>query len=628
MQLTENTLLADRYRVSHLLGQGGMGAVYLAVDLRFRDSPVAVKQTLVGMHREDLRRAFEREAMLLNHLRHPALPKVTDFFMQGDSEFLVMEYVPGEDLGTELVRRGMPFPVECVALWADRLLDAVSYLHSRTPPVIHRDIKPQNVRLTLEGEIVLLDFGLSKGSVGVHATVGSSVVAGTPNYAPPEQLGGRGTDERSDLYSLAATIYCLLTTAPPADANRRLMCHVNGEDDPARPAHLLNPAIPLAVSGVLERALSLRVDERPESAVTMRAELRAGFGDVVSGFPPVMHYGSAESAFREESSRSDLSKRWRPSEQHDRTLASTAVEAPGPHTLRTEVQPADRRMPPARVSMPRANVARVGGAPGWVVTVYVLLIVAAFVGAVALLFASRTVREGSRELVQAALIETKSFDISGGHSIEMVRIGPGTFTMGSQKGDGIERPMREVTISKAFYLGRYEVTQEQWAAMMITNPAKNIGPGMPVEDVSILDVEEFLKVLNARTGGGWRLPTEAEWEYACRAGTDGDHAGNLDDLGWYDANSGGASHPVGKKRPNAWGLYDMHGNVWEWCQDWLLDYPRVDETDPVADAASSFRVRRGGGFSNGAHYCRSAFRAGNLVNEKFPFVGLRLARSA
>ncbi|MBK6315085.1 MAG: SUMF1/EgtB/PvdO family nonheme iron enzyme [Blastocatellia bacterium] len=628
MQLTENTLLADRYRVSHLLGQGGMGAVYLAVDLRFRDSPVAVKQTLVGMHREDLRRAFEREAMLLNHLRHPALPKVTDFFMQGDSEFLVMEYVPGEDLGTELVRRGMPFPVECVALWADRLLDAVSYLHSRTPPVIHRDIKPQNVRLTLEGEIVLLDFGLSKGSVGVHATVGSSVVAGTPNYAPPEQLGGRGTDERSDLYSLAATIYCLLTTAPPADANRRLMCHVNGEGDPARPAHLLNPAIPLAVSGVLERALSLRVDGRPKSAVTMREELRAGFGDVVSGFPPVMQYGSAESASRKQSSRSDLSKPWLPSEQHDRTLASTAVEAQGPHALRTEIQPADRRMPPAKVSMPRPNVARVGGAPGWVVTVYVLLIVAAFVGAVALLFASRTVREGSRELVQAALIETKSFDISGGHSIEMVRIGPGTFTMGSQKGDGFERPMREVTISKAFYLGRYEVTQEQWAAMMITNPAKHIGPGLPVEDVSILDVEEFLKVLNARTGGGWRLPTEAEWEYACRAGTDGDHAGKLDDLGWYDANSGGASHPVGKKRPNAWGLYDMHGNVWEWCQDWLLDYPRVDETDPVADAASPFRVRRGGGFSNGAHYCRSAFRAGNLVNEKFPFVGLRLARSA
>lgn len=628
MHLTENTLLADRYRVSHLLGQGGMGAVYFAVDLRFRDSPVAVKQTLVGMQRDDLRRAFEREAMLLNHLRHPALPRVTDFFVQGNSDFLVMEYVPGVDLGTELVRRGTPFPIENVALWTDRLLDALAYLHSRTPPVIHRDIKPQNVRLTPEGEIVLLDFGLSKGSVGNASTMGSSVVAGTPNYAPPEQLGGRGTDERSDLYSLAATIYCLLTTAPPADANRRLMCHVNGEDDPTRPAHLLNPAIPPMVSGVLERALSLRTDGRPESAIAMREELRAAFGDVVPGFPPVVQYGSGDNASRKVPSTGDASMAWPSPERHDRTLASTAVEAPGPQTLQTVVQPSDRRMPPARIPISRRKIARVVGAPPWVATVYVLLIVAAAVGAVALLFSSRSVREGSSELIQAAPVETKSFDIgSSGESIEMVRIKPGTFTMGSQKGDSIERPMRAVTISKAFYIGRYEVTQEQWAAMMITNPAKNIGRGMPVENVSFIDVEEFLRVLNARTGGGWRLPTEAEWEYACRAGTEGDHAGSLDELGWYDENSDKTTHPVGKKKPNAWGLYDMHGNVWEWCQDWLMDYPRVDETDPVCETMSSYRVRRGGGFSNGALYCRSAFRAGNLVNDKFPFLGLRLARS-
>ena len=269
------TLLQNRYRVTRQIGRGGMGAVYVATDERF-NSTVAIKQTFFF---EDpaLRRAFEREAILLNHLRHTALPRVSDHFVEEDGQFLVMEYIEGADLGELLKARGGWFPVADVLAWADELLDALEYLHTQQPPVVHRDIKPQNIKRTERGRMVLLDFGLAKGTpthVTATSTATGSVLGYSLHYAPLEQVQGAGTDTRSDIYSLGATLYHLLTGEPTVDALTRASAVVNGEADPLRPAHVVRPHIPVAVSRVLRRALSQKAALRPQTAAEMREMLR------------------------------------------------------------------------------------------------------------------------------------------------------------------------------------------------------------------------------------------------------------------------------------------------------------------------------------------------------------------
>ena len=282
--LAPETILQGRYRIVRLLGQGGMGAVYEAIDQRL-DKTVALKETLFIEDR--LRKQFEREARLLARLHHPALPGVSDHFAEGDGEFLVMQYVPGEDLSTMLARRQEPFPPHQVLAWADQLLDALDYLHTQDPPIIHRDIKPQNLKLAARGQIVLLDFGLAKGSAGElsRVTSSASIFGYTPNYAPLEQVQGLGTDGRSDLYSLGATFYHLLTGSKPADALTRAAAIVNGHPDPLKSAQDVNPAIDSNLAAVLDRAMSQKRTERYATATEMRRALSgtAGVSTVITG---------------------------------------------------------------------------------------------------------------------------------------------------------------------------------------------------------------------------------------------------------------------------------------------------------------------------------------------------------
>ncbi len=270
--LASDTILQGRYRIVRLLGQGGMGAVYEAIDKRL-DKTVALKETLFTEER--LRKQFEREARLLARLHHPALPGVSDHFAEGDGEFLVMQYVPGEDLSAMLARRHEPFPAHQVLAWADQLLDALDYLHTQDPQIIHRDIKPQNLKLAARGQIVLLDFGLAKGSAGEisRVTSSASIFGYTPNYAPLEQVQGLGTDGRSDLYSLAATLYHLLTGTKPADALTRAAAIVNGQPDPLQNAMDVNASVDANVAAVLDRAMSQKRDQRYASAAEMRRAL-------------------------------------------------------------------------------------------------------------------------------------------------------------------------------------------------------------------------------------------------------------------------------------------------------------------------------------------------------------------
>ena len=186
--------------------------------------------------------------------------------------------------------------------------------------------------------------------------------------------------------------------------------------------------------------------------------------------------------------------------------------------------------------------------------------------------------------------------------------------MGSEKGDNDEKPVHKVTITKPFYMGKYEVTQEQWEAVMGSNPSNFKGAKNPVEQVSWEDCEKFIGKLKEKVSGrDFRLPTEAEWEYACRAGstTDycyGDGDESLDEYAWYYGNSESKTHPVGQKKANAWGLYDMHGNVWEWCSDWYGDYADGAVSDPKGPESGSARVLRGGSWGGNARDCRSACR--------------------
>lgn len=281
--LEPGAILQDRYKIVAPVGKGGMGSVYRARDLRLRND-VALKETLFTD--ETYRRAFEQEAQILARLRHQALPRVIDHFVEARGQFLVMEFIHGEDLGNQLVRLGQRFAtpqaMPMILRWADQLLDALSYLHSRPVPVFHRDIKPKNLKYTPNFEIVLLDFGLARGGMTITVDAGAATASSgqerkvygfTPPYAPIEQMRDGEPDARSDLYSLAATLYHLLTASLPPDAMMRMTRLMNAQPDSLRPIRDLAPHVPEPVADLLQRALSVSLENRPPSAREMREEL-------------------------------------------------------------------------------------------------------------------------------------------------------------------------------------------------------------------------------------------------------------------------------------------------------------------------------------------------------------------
>lgn len=320
--LAEGALLQNRYRVRRQIGHGGMGAVYEAQHEELGHM-VALKETF-HTDNELVRKGFKREARLLAGLRHPALPRVTDYFTEGDGLFLVMEYVSGDNLESLLRSRGRPFPAVDVSGWAEQLLDALTYLHAQSPPVIHRDIKPSNVKLTSEGHIMLVDFGLAKGSVGATTSIITthSLLGYTPNFAPLEQILKINAevveqlsiidaqrveqfvkaemDGRSDLYSLGATLYQLLTNKLPTPAPTRALSVWSGRSDPLLTNQSMKEiSTPLAEA--LGRALALKSEDRHPNAAAMKKALRGS--------------GSPQAALKESGAQPDR-------------LAPTIVDAP------------------------------------------------------------------------------------------------------------------------------------------------------------------------------------------------------------------------------------------------------------------------------------------------------------
>ena len=681
-----------------------MGAVYEAIDERV-NCLVAIKQFLKGDPG-----TFKREAELLANLRHPSLPRVTDHFSVDQGSFLVMDFIPGNDLEELLRRRGSPFPVDKVLGWAGELLKVLEYLHKKG--VLHRDFKPSNVKLTGADEIFLLDFGLAKGAVGEMFTLKTnrSVPYHTLAYASLEQCSRHRTDARSDLYSLGATLYNLLTNVLPIDAPTRNLA-INDEDpDPLRLVHELNPQVSPAVSAVIHQAMAIRRKERPESA----AEMRRLLSEASRIAPSLTEEEKANEERRQRKAEEEERRTHEEEEARRRRAAANTTppvipqpDAPVPPTQKapspvwgSDVPPQIRTLqtPPQTIFQPvytqsaspigtaSHTIAGGGGKSRLLWIIAALLSVAAAVVLVLVIdklsktTADNAAQKNPSENVPANITNNPSANTTANTSkatpsptplqtalqIEMVLIPSGTFMMGSSDEDVQEAfneakrndtrdhvkkewftpevPRYQVTVQQ-FYMGKYEVTQEQWQAVMGNNPSYFKGCGhCPVDSVSWDDAQKFISKLNAQNDGyKYRLPSEAEWEYACRAGTTTEFAfGNS--LSSTQANFDGSlpyggaekgtyrqkSTPVGMFKPNAWGLYDMHGNMWEWCEDWYHDSYNgapVNGSAWLNGGQKSERVLRGGAYDSYASTLRSASRHKSppILGRLLTYYGFRVA---
>lgn len=648
--LAPNSLLQNRYRIVRQLGSGGMGTVYEAIDQRV-NCLVAVKET-AGVT-DEARRAFEREASLLANLRHSGLPRVMDHFGENNSQFLVMDFIAGHDLGELLKLRGRPLEIDEVLRFADTILGVLEYLHGRQPPVLHRDIKPANLKLTDDGQLYLIDFGLAKGAAGempASMQTSRSVVGYTPVYSSLEQIYGQGTDPRSDLYAVAATLYHLMTGVVPIDAPTRFMAVDEDRPDPMlnAPAWTAHPNS--NVVRVVTRGLALRRKERIETAAEFRRELNEAV--------------AADRSMRSAQTVILNDRSFNTTPPSPRDPAPTVSSQDVPYSAGGQYVPVTTPLGQSSgtggggpVGFYGANVsASNSGAhqqtkprrsrAKWVVLSLLAVLLLAG-GAFAYVYAFYWDELWGPTTPQPLAVAPPTPEPYRGPKIELVQLSAGSFTMGSPaaepRSEADENYQHQVTFSKDFYLGKYEVTQTEWEAVMGSNPSgfKDC-PRCPVELVSWDDVQTFITKLNALGGPYvYRLPTEAEWEYGCRAGTTTPFAfGNYissDQANFkaseepYETTTTGEYRakptPVGTFSPNAWGLYDMHGNVMEWVADWYDSkyYESSPSTDPTGPTSGAKRVLRGGAWSSPGRFLRSAYRNLDETVKKYNNCGFRLA---
>src|SRR5690242_18897732 len=264
MTLEKNAFLHNRYRVIEILGQGGMGSVYQAVDENLGVT-VALKENLFTT--DEYSRQFRLEAVILANLRHPNLPRVYDHFVSGEQQYLVMDYIEGEDLRQRMERMGTISEEDAVQIGAS-ICDALTYLHTRKPPILHRDIKPGNVKVTPEGHIFLVDFGLAKVYQDNTQATSTGARAMTPGYSPPEQYGTARTDPRTDIYSLGATLYASLSGIIPEDGLARAM-----DNAQLTPLRKRNTRTSRRMAAAIEKALAVDPSDRFQTAEEFKSAL-------------------------------------------------------------------------------------------------------------------------------------------------------------------------------------------------------------------------------------------------------------------------------------------------------------------------------------------------------------------
>ena len=640
----------DQFALLRKLGSGGFGVVYLAED-SFTKVKYALKTILPELkssaeEMENLKEKFT----LVQKLHHPHIAAAHLIHLVREVEYgteearkdlrlspgdpvMVMRYAPGETLSKW--RKKFPggrVPVAKAVEVCRQVADALDYAHREG--IVHRDVKPGNISVAESGgalDVQVLDFGLAAQiRTSLSRTSRARVdTSGTRPFMAPEQWSGLDQDGRTDQYALGVVFYELVTGDVPfgpafSSGDVELMEH-KVLHDPILTVRTLSDVQNRALRKALSKA---RADRFPSCKAFLEAfEGKVAFADAPAPSASAAP-GSAAAA---------------PAAPAPPPTADEVVVAEGVRKLRgsvrattrflgafarSKVVPILRRIPGVG---PRPAVGGAAPAPSS--------------PAVDAALSVRSVRQALANDEWAATLaalpkpKTTTFDLGGSLSFEMVDLPAGTFFMGSPNGRNAEpgrqpgESRHEVRLTVPFQLAAAPVTRAKWRAVMGADPTKTPG-GLdeePVTGVSWDDCRAFFAALDRDhpiRGYRWDFPSEAQWEFACRAGAPGPYAGTgrVDDMAWYAGNAGGAAHPVRQKAPNAWGFYDMHGNVWEWCADgWIPSLGHDPRTDPLIAPAGMERVVRGGSWNNNAAFCRSASRRGMVRTARFDSVGFRVA---
>ncbi|MBL8191918.1 MAG: SUMF1/EgtB/PvdO family nonheme iron enzyme [Acidobacteria bacterium] len=596
------------YQLIRKLGKGSFGEVWLAQPDKKESSPVAVK--LPNDPDLDFDALLQETAVWARAGRHPNVVEFIAARVFDHQAVIVSEYVLDGSLEQWLKRNGGRAPsIESAIEMICGILDGLEHLHSKS--IIHRDIKPANI--LMHGTTPrLADFGHSRV---LASTMHSSIVAGTPAYMAPEAFDAV-RNEQTDVWSVGVLLYQMLVGLmpfPQRDAASLMKAILMTDAQP------LSAELPPWLRQVVEKALSKDTAQRFQSAKEMRVAL------LQSKAQPVRENRKVpEPVVFPERSEPEVEQ---PTIKRGKVVVDLAPEPEPPREVpqrreqKTVSPPTPTRQTGLRPAM------KLGGA----LAAIVLAVAAYLMTRMTTIISPNSLNSIRDSLQSAASLSEFSVNLANGVKVQMVNLPGGEFTMGGDRYDD-EKPPHQVKLSP-FAIGKCEVTQAQWKAVMGNNPSRFQGDNLPVELVSYEDIQSFLKKL----GNGFRLPTEAEWEYAARAGTGtkysfGDDEKLLREYAWFGENSDGKTYPVGEKKPNRFGLYDMHGNVWEWCSDWYGSgyYDECQRQGTIADpqgpGTGSVRVIRGGSWLNDAVSCRTANRGSGVPDDRSGNLGFRLVR--
>ncbi len=609
------------------IGQGGMGSVFKALHRHMRrEVAIKVLHTDLAESPDALQR-FQREMRAGGKLNHPHIVPTLDADQVGDTMFLVMEYVPGTNLAL-LVGQNGPLPIEQALRYVAHAAEGLAHAHDQG--VIHRDIKPSNLLCDEHGDVRVLDLGLARfaadGQGQQTQLTGTGELLGTVDYMAPEQaLSTRKADARSDIYSLGCTLAYLLTGQPPFGGEsvlKRLMAH---RDTPVPSLCEKRHDVPDAVNRIFQKMVAKQPAERYQS---MR-ELIADLAPLVDSRRP--------------------HSRW----VKRGVLAVVAVSVLTAGVMFSRQHVVDESNGPIQIAQPIAPPS---------------VAIAPFDGT-----------QAATHQAAWAKYLNQPVESTNGIGMKLRLIPPGEFQQGASEQEvevfsklegrslANDGPQHRVRLTQPFYIGVSEVTQAEYQTVIGSNPSMFSPTGEfaarvagsettqhPVENVTWFDAIEFCNALSLRekltpcyertdndvtivSGTGYRLPTEAEWEYACRAGTEspwsfGGQEAPFEQFAWVAGNGEFRSHPVGQLAPNAFQLHDLHGNLWEWCQD-VFD-PRYYElltdpitVDPTGSPPAGVRCMRGGVWDNSIRLCRSAHRGANQPTAHNASIGFRVART-